>query len=79
MIPVSLFRQNGAGLEPLPAALFRQDARGQAKRSAADAPASDEGVDFIAISQISSFWNFAKTSVGEVAPALREPIGSARE
>jgi hypothetical protein len=58
MRPVAWFRQDGAGLEVRSVALFRQDARGQAKRSATWAPASDEGVDFIAISQISSFRHF---------------------
>ena len=90
MLPVALFRQDGAGLETPPVALFRQDwarletrpvalfrqhARGPAKRSAAAAPTRGEGVDFIAISQISSFWDFAEMSFGEAASAL-EPIGS---
>jgi hypothetical protein len=55
-------------------ALFRQDPEGGAKRLVVAAPAKDEVVDFIAISKISSFRQFAETPFGEVAPAFPEPV-----
>jgi hypothetical protein len=60
MIPVALFRQDGAGLEAPPVALIRQDVRGQTKQLEAAGQASDEGVEFIAISRISSFCKFCQ-------------------